>query len=249
MNQIYFCGYDGVHTSDFTYDIPKGFPCYLLVLTVTPARFLLRGQIRTCPAHTAILYPPNCPIWYAAANQAYANHWLRFSTDDPLVTEFPLQAVPFQVSDPMYCRNLFQLLTWEFCSGQTFLTFQPDAARNLRSAPVIDQLLSILFSKLRDDLVNGADTLPVRANSHYDYELLDLRRQISSNPQFPWKIADMAAQLHISCGYLQLLYKQKFGVSCMEDVIAFRLARARELLIYTAKSVAEIAEECGYANP
>ena len=46
----------------------------------------------------------------------------------------------------------------------------------------------------------------------------------------------------------QLLYKQQFGVSCMDDVIDFRLRKAKDLLAYTGHSIAEIAEQCGYKN-
>ena len=58
----------------------------------------------------------------------------------------------------------------------------------------------------------------------------------------------MAEQLHISPGHLQLLYKQQFGISCMDDVIDFRLRKAKDLLAYTEQSIAEIAEQCGYKN-
>ena len=59
----------------------------------------------------------------------------------------------------------------------------------------------------------------------------------------------MAKDLHISTGYLQLLYKREFNVSCMDDVISFRLLKARDLLIYTTESISEIAWQCGYNNP
>lgn len=75
-----------------------------------------------------------------------------------------------------------------------------------------------------------------------------LRRQISNTPELPWTIHKMAEQLHISPGHLQLLYKQQFGISCMDDVIDFRLRKAKDLLAYTEQSIAEIAEQCGYKN-
>ncbi len=223
MNKIYYVGYDAAHPNDFVYNVPEGFPNYLLVVTTTPALFQVNGNISEYPPHTAVLYPPGCPIWYGAARKKYGNHWLRFASDESFVTNFSQPAVPFTVSDPEYCHNLFQLLTWE------------------ASPVVISQLLRILFDKLRDDLLHAQ-------SSSHDYELLSLRRRISASPQLSWSISDMAKELHISAGYLQLLYKQKFQISCMDDVIGFRLIKARDLLICTTQSISEIAEQCGYNN-
>lgn len=227
MNQIRFVGYDACHLENFIFDVPEGHDCYLLVLTNTPARFWLENTIRECPAHHAILYPPHSKIRYGAWQGPYGNDWLRFSTDESFVINFPLQNVPFPVSDPEYCHNLFQLLTWE--QGQK----SQDA--------VIAQLLRILFYKLRDDL-HHPDTNP------HSHGLLTLRKQILNHPQKEWKIADMAASLHLSAGYLQFLYKQQFGTSCMDDVIQSRLRMAKDFLSHSEQSVSEIARLCGYGN-
>lgn len=249
MNHIYFVGYDGIHKDDFYYDVPEGFDSYLLILTTTPAVFRINGVLKEYPAHTAILYPPNHEIYYGAAGQTYGNNWLRFISDESYIANFPQMAVPFSVSDPEYCHNLFQLLTWETSQltgsaeiyhNISFIAPNTDASTDSKQHDlIISHLLRILFQKLAENI---ADT---ETTSH-DYELLALRRQISNNPQFPWNIADMAEQLHVSSGYLQLLYKKKFTVSCMDDVIHFRLIKAQDLLVYTKQSVSEIAEHCGY---
>lgn len=223
MNQIYSVGYDAVHPNDFIYNVPEGFHNYLLVITTTTALFRINETISEYPAHTAVLYPPASPIWYGAVQKPYGNHWMRFTSDESFITNFSRPAIPFSVSDPEYCRNLFQLITWE------------------SSQAVVSMLIRILFGKLCDDLLYTQNTC-------HDQELLSLRRRISSFPQLPWKISDMAGELHISAGYLQLLYKQKFHISCMDDVIGFRLSKARDLLTYTTQSIAEIAEQCGYGN-
>lgn len=227
MNHIHFVGYSAHHPEDFIFDVPKGHGCYLLLLTNTPARFWLEDGCRDYPAHHAILYPPFHPIRYGACNAPYGNDWLRFTTDESFVTDFPLPASPFPVSDPEYCHNLFQLLTWE---------------RTQRSYDVVvSRLLHILFSKLWDD-VRHYGTTP------HDHELLSLRREILNNPQKDWNVAAMADRLHISAGYLQLLYKNQFGISCMDDVIKCRLDMAKDSLSHTGQNISEIAVLCGYKN-
>jgi len=223
MTEIHYAGYDAIHQSNFTYDIPEGMDNYLLIVTTTPAVFYVDGEIIEFPAHMAVLYPPHKKIWYGASGDTYGNHWLRFSSDESFVTNFPKQGIPFPVADPEYCRSLFELLTWE------------------ESSLITTQLLRILLNKLHEGLSNAQV-------SDHTHELLALRRRISSAPEFPWNVSDMAEELHLSTGYLQFLYKQQFDISCMDDVINFRLLKARDYLLYTTQSIAEIAELCGYNN-
>lgn len=246
MNYIHFTGYNAQHPSDFVFEVAEGYDCYLLVVTHTPARFCIDGETTEYPAHSAILYPPHTPIWYAASTDFYGDDWVRFSSDETFVKSFPLIARPFPVSDLDYCHNLIQLLTWETSqrTGTSRLRQHADmeaAADHIDENMVISQLLRILFLKLRDEVLHNA------ASAH-DHNLLMLRRQISNNPQLPWTIHEMAKQLHISQGHLQLLYKQQFGISCIDDVIDFRLRKAKDLLAYTEQSIAEISEQCGYKN-
>ncbi len=248
MNYIHFTGYDAQHTADFVFDIAEGYDCYLLLITHTPACFCINAAINEYPAHCAMFYPPHTPIWYSACTDYYSDDWVRFSSDETFVRNFPLTTCPFPISDPEYCHNLMQLLTWE-TSLRTGTSRTCHYARSEEDAvetdandnPTISQLLRILFLKLRDDVLHHA------ASSH-DHELLMLRRQISNTPQFPWSVREMAQHLHLSMGHLQLLYKHQFGVSCMDDVIDFRLRKAKDLLAYTEHSITEIAEQCGYKN-
>lgn len=229
MNQILFIGYDAWHPQDFVYSYPDNQSSYLLLLTDSPATFLVDGELRDCPAGTAILYAPGQQIYYSACSAPYKNDWIRFSSDEGFVSSFPLKGIPFSVSDPEYCHSLFRLLTWE---------------SNLSAANselIIENLLRVLFQKLHEDSVNTPE-------SPHAADLLRLHKQILNAPQEDWSVTSMARQVHLSPGYLQLIYKQTFGTSCMEDVIEGRIRLAKEQLIYSSKSVSEIAEFCGYRN-
>ena len=248
MNSIHFTGYNAQHTKDFVFEVEEGYNCYLLLVTHTPARFYIDGITEEYPAHCAMLYTPHTPIWYSGTTDNYSDDWIRFSSDETFVQSFPQTNRPFPISDPDYCHNLIQLLTWETSlwtgTSRSFHHAKTDGCTNEsneNSNSVTAQLLRILFLKLRDDVLHNAI-------SPHNHALLMLRRQISNNPQYSWTIQNMAEQLHISSGHLQLLYKQQFGVSCMNDVIDFRLRKAKDLLVYTEQSIAEIAEQCGYKN-
>ncbi|MBP3267420.1 MAG: helix-turn-helix transcriptional regulator, partial [Ruminococcus sp.] len=48
--------------------------------------------------------------------------------------------------------------------------------------------------------------------------------------------------------YLQRMYKKYFGKSIFEELIQFRLKKAKELLSSTDFTISQIAEMCGYAT-
>ena len=225
MDSIRMIGYDAVHPSDFVYDVPGAHGYYLLILTHTALRFRDGDGERVYPAHHAALFSPDAPIHYGACEASYGNDWMIFGSDEPYVTQFPLQNRPFPVPDADYCHNLFQLLTWEHMqSGHETAT---------------PQLMALLFQKLRDGIGLPGD-------ADYRLELTALRRRILSQPGRRWSVSEMAEQLHISVVYLHLLYKRQFGVSCMDDVIESRVRQARDYLSHTQLRIQEIALLCGY---
>lgn len=256
MLEILYVGYDSCHPEQFEYTIPGGIPCYQLILTQTPALFCVDGTRTAFPPYTAVLFPPGRDIWYAAHDGPYRDSWIRFTTDEPFVTEFLPLGIPFFVSDPEYCFRLIQLLTWEVANLSGTPLFGQGCCRITQSHGTasenppehgeesryfIHQLMQILFGKLQN-------SLQPRPGTPYDYALLELRRRIAANPQLPWNVSQMAQELHISSGYLQYLYKQKFHCSCMNDIIAMRLEKAKELLAATSASNTQIAEQCGYRS-
>lgn len=229
MNTIHFIGYSAIHPSTFRFEMVTAPGQYTLLLVSTPVQFFLEEQWQEYPVGTAILYAPGQPICYRACRETYQNDWIRFSSDDPLVTQFPLTGIPFSVSDTAYCHNLIKLLTWEtsLASADSDLT--------------VSNLLQVLFLRLRQDTAR-------RETTSHASQLIHLHKKIFNSPQLPWSIQTMAQELHLSAGYLQILYKKMFGISCMDDVIASRIRMAREQLAYTEKPVAEIADACGYHN-
>ena len=225
MEIIHMVGYDAWHPSDFIYDGAGSFGKYLLILTSTPMRFWENGEWKMYQPHQAVLFAPDSKMKYGACIDHYGNDWMIFSTDEPYITNFPIIAKPFAVKDPDYIHRLFQLITWEYTQDNDEV--------------VLAELLSILFQKLRTENLAGRDT-------EYYHELLALRRSIINYPRKNWNVSDMAADLHISSGYLQSLYKQQFGISCIDDVIQNRIRLAKEYLLHTSLPVGEVASLCGY---
>lgn len=230
MAHIYYVEYDATHPDNFVFDMPDGHDCWLLVLTQTPAQFWVDGEMREYPANCAVLYPPRHRILYRACADRYANDWVRFDSAEAWLTEAAVPVgIPFPLPDPGYCHKLFQLLVAENVLNNTF-----------REAS-IDYLFQILFHKLQEasHYAENSSRFPM---------LTELRRDIHNNPGYDWSVPAMAAGLHLSPGYLQALYKAMFGVSCMNDVIQCRIRFAKDQLIHSPHTIAEISSLCGYNN-
>ena len=230
MTQIYYVEYDAIHSGTFVFDMPGGHDCWLLVLTQTPAQFWVNGEMKEYPANCAVLYPPHHKILYQACSDRYANDWVRFNSAEAYIGEaaIPL-GIPFPLRDPGYCHKLFQLLVAENILNGNY--------RGLS----VDYLFRLLFNKLHEasDCMEDSSQYLILAES---------RRDIHNNPGFPWSVPAMAGNLHLSTGYLQALYKQTFGVSCMNDVIHCRIRFAKDQLIHSPHTISEISTLCGYNN-
>lgn len=229
MTKIYFAESHVEHERNFEIDVPEG-SHWLLVLIKTPAEFWVNGEIKEYPAHSVILYRPTQKVYYRACNEFFINDWIRFETTEPYIVEAPLpHGIPLPLSDPEYCYRLMELISIEHHYNRPYK----------RSS--IDGLLRTLMNKL------------LESNCQYQitpqyYDLLRLRNAIYAQPSESWSISKMASFLMISSGYLQMIYKKTFGITCMEDVIYCRMRLAKEYLQYSSLSVSEIAVKCGYQN-
>ncbi|NLK73683.1 MAG: helix-turn-helix transcriptional regulator [Clostridiales bacterium] len=230
MIKIHFIGCEAKHPDNFVFHIPKGHDCWLLLHIHTPALFLVDGQLKEYPAHCAVLYQPHQKIYYRASIDQYINDWILFDSDEAYVINSKLPyGIPFPLDDPLYCHKLFQLLNTEHIFNKDF------------KVSSVDYLFRILFNKLHESYLHN------NISPNY-YNLIKLRVQIHNNPGHHWTVAEMAKQIHLSPGYLQAIYKNTFGISCMEDVINSRIRLAKEYLMQDFKSIAEIATLCGYNN-
>lgn len=227
MNLIRYIGYDIKHGANFVFDLPNGHDCWLFLLTHTPAYFYVDGQLEEYPAYSAILFPPNQKIYYSASQSIYENDWIRFDSDEAYVCDFPIQGKPFSPQDPEYCHQIIKLLAWEH------------AESNDKSNEIIHHLLSALFKKLLD---HDDENLAIQ------HQLIQLRKEIYNSPEKEWSVKLMAEKLNISPSYLQAIYREKFNISCMNDVINRRINFAQDQLLNSNLSVNEVAFMSGYQN-
>ncbi len=105
----------------------------------------------------------------------------------------------------------------------------------------IDERITEMYSSL-------IEKSAPRSSEAYSEIFSDLRKEMKYSPQNNWSIADAALRTGLSGSHFQRLYKKHFGVSFNEELISFRMERAKYLLKNTSLAVQRIAEECGYTN-
>ena len=114
---------------------------------------------------------------------------------------------------------------------------------HLRKLMAIGLTLRLLLMKLAD-LVHT----PAQTNPALYHRLLKLKEDIYARSQQEWCAEATARQLSLSLSHLQHSYKNCFGVSFKQDVLAARLQYAQHLLFTTNDTISSVAQACGFAS-
>lgn len=231
MNAI---GMDIHHHGAFSIQRPHGSGDWLLVIFKTDACLTLDGRELPAPPDSAVLFPPDAPQRYRSACDAYINHFLHFSgsaDDYSVLSRLRSNALLL----PENLRELEALLG---------LLCREQVSASASREEYIGLLLRLLLLKLEDGC-HGTRQLSAGIHST---GLNMLRADLYANPGGCPGVAQMAARLQMSVSHLHQLYREHFGVSCYEDLLAARMNAARYYLQHTALSVREIAALCGYEN-
>lgn len=237
MIEIGNCGFDSIHQTAFGIRRPKGSPDYVLLLIKTEAYFEECGVTRDLPANTAILYEKNTYVHYGSKKPYYCNDWLHFMPEESDQGFLRSLSIPFNtpLQLPHFGRlsELARFIVLDKLAGPPYC---------LQS---IDALMRALLYSLASQLCRPADA----AASHRNYETLNqLRMSITNAPNKKWSIEAMADLAHMSPSYLQHLYKELFGIACMQECINARLNHARSYLRTTDMPIRTVALLCGYDN-
>lgn len=237
MVDINFVWLNSVHEPDFVY-FDGTHDWWLLVQTKSPVLVHVNTQENgvsikedvEVPADTALLFPPYTPASYEAVGVPYANYYVRFYTDEDFIEKLDIPfGRPIPLNDPESMGNLFKVLEKEF-----FYNF----AYSQQSMGLLMRLM----------LMKVAESVEDSSMSEQQRELINLRYDIQTRPDYQWTVKEMSERVHISVGYLQSIYKKQFGVSCMQDVLNRRVDLAKEYLSSSVYSSQKIAQLCGYQS-
>ena len=113
-------------------------------------------------------------------------------------------------------------------------------ARPLEFDEELDLLAGLIVVRLRRML--GQNDRP-RSPAQQAREVLE------KNLAHPLKLAELARRVYVSPDYLRQLFRAEYGSSIMSYYLRARLKLACQLLANSDKTVADIAEACGFTSP
>ncbi len=234
---IHNVGYNHRHDADFFIDRPQGSGDYLLLLLKTESVFILQGKEVVVPANSVMLYRKGTPQQYRCKKgKIFANDWVHFLFEGNEEAELLRHSIPFDTPLPL--------------QGLHFLSFclksiaYEQYSQNRNKHTNILHYMALLFSKIDEQLHMQQSTF-----GDTGYEMLStIRYKIYSEPYVQRTVEFASHEVRMSRSGFQHLYRERFGVSFLQDLIESRIQYAKMLLTTTNLSVNDISVQCGYRN-
>ncbi len=223
------------HNSDFIKDRPNGTGEYILLLVKTKAVFKFgENEIHTNP-NSLIIYKKGSPQFFRADNGIYANDWICFDAEENEVSFFDDAEIKFD--------TIYELNDTVSISSLIKDIYHVQLSDSIYKSVITANYLEILFFKISECIKAQS-----KHWNFYGVKLSNLRNMIYNNPQAKWSVAELARKTGVSESQFQRLYKSRFGVSPIADVIAARIEYAKYLLTSSDYTVSRISEELNYKS-
>ncbi len=219
-------------------DRPNGMDGWILNLGIEGS-----GAIRGGPAPfatkpgDAILFPPETPHLYGHSSEAglWVHHWLYF---------FPREHWREWMRWPSTPPGILRVEL----SGETLVKVRSlfeEAIAFAKSG--LPRRQELAMNRLEEMLILCDEAKPGGAES-LDSRVEEALRRMEANPAGRHSLASLAKGSSLSPSRFSHLFKEKAGRTPMASLEELRIGRAKELLFISAKSLPEIAEECGFRN-
>jgi AraC-like DNA-binding protein len=198
------------------------------------ATFAMSEEMLLVPGQLLLVPPGLRHSFQWAPDQASRHGYVHFGQQDVSEHVVPdVRLVRMSSADPL--AGLCAYLIWVGSSDRS--DWEVTVRRTL------DFMLILLATgNLPSEEVSPRVAHPVRvAVSH-------LQRQWSHLPLPRVGVAELAAAVHVSRGYLNRLFREEFGMSASAALEHLRCSRAEGLLTRTDLTIATIARQCGYAD-
>lgn len=230
-------GYNHSHEKNFVMDMQNGPGAYLFLLIKSPASFLIKGKRYSVSKNSYIIIQPDTACCYKAVKDIYIDDWFYFGMEEEdkelLVQNGITLDQPIHLSSTEELSTLIHRIAYELFSEELF------------HEEIQDSYTQIFFYQLFRVLKSKELPYPDMLSSKNE-KLTYLRARIFQEPTQFKNIDDMADFMNLSRSGFQHLYSKVFGKNVMQDVIAGRISRAKDLLKTTKYTISEITEKCGY---
>ena len=237
MITVNACGYDSMHKVIYHRSFPDGYDDHTLLLIKTGSYFEVDGCVMDMPPNTVMIYRSHSPVHYGCREPHYNDDWIHFELHEEDLDLLERLALP--VNRPFTLHSISALTEYSKLVVQEKLS--PHAHRQ----ESIDSLMHVLFYAIADHLYGDNN---INAGHKYYYPMQELRVEILNAPYRKWDTPALASKLHLSVSHFQHLYRQFFGITCIQDIIAARIKYAQLYLCISEMSVSSLAAFCGYES-
>lgn len=236
--EVYCAGYHQTQPAGFESNRPQGSGAYLLLVIKTKSFYYEDGVKHIAEPDSVVLYTPEHPYHYGAADAQYADDWIQFSMTDSDLSLIQALGIPMnrvqQISSGTVLSELIHKIAFELDTD------------NLYRHDIVLLSMQMLFFRMSQFLYHRAEVTEVPL-SHYP-QLVQLRNELAHHPEREITIDDLAKSVFMSKSHFQHTYKKLFGTSVLEDCSRFRMKNASFYLSSTEMTVKEIAQQCGYTS-
>lgn len=237
MIKVNVCGYDSMHKMALDSVYPNGYDDYTLLLVKTESFFEIDGVITDMPPNTLIIYKPYSYIHYGCKEPHYNDNWIHFELHGE--DEDFLERLELPVDRPFILPHMGTLISY------SKLVVLEKLSTHSHKEDVMDSLMHALLYSISDQLRTEPNS---NTNNKYYHPMKELRMEILNAPYKKWETPELAEKVHLSISHFQHLYKEFFGVTCIQDIISARIKHAQFYLCTSEMSISSLASFCGYEN-
>lgn len=195
----------------------------------------ISGETIKLLPNTLFYIPPFCPHSYHATTDAWYIDWVSYSGDKAveLMEKWGLNKFAyFNGTDNERIHRIVNKMFYTLKSDKLY-------GNHYASAQLYDLLIE--YRKIADNRVSSIYTSK-------SYALADVLQFIEENYSKHIRLVDLAKVAEVTEQHLCRLFKKNFQLRPMEYVAQVRVQHAKDLLVYTDKSIGEISDETGFQD-
>ena len=226
----------GVECWQYNLNRPNGYEYPQILVSVKgEGEIEINGGIEKITAGTIMFIPPHISHSYHAVSKDWYLDWVCFDGDGtmPLFEKWGLNKYT-----SICCGSQERLR--ELIS-KAYYTIKGDKlyGNHYASALLYDMLIE--FRKLADNRISEFE----KSKSSSMVEVL---QYIEENYGRQIKLCELAEKAGVTEQHLCRLFKKSFGMRPMEYLTKLRIIHAKEMLIYSDKTISEIAKATGFTD-
>lgn len=232
MLQINSVRHDWPNPPGFCLNRQNGRSDYTFVHFSTSVDLQIGGETIAVPEHSCIVYNPETPQHFSCPN-GMLHDWFHF-INVPL-DFFEILGIPTDI--------LFRPNQWIFITAIVEEIENEFYRARQYSEELIDIKIKELFIKLSQALKNQPQ---ISIGEETVFRFRNLRKEVMQSLSHNWTVSEMASRLYLSPSRFSHIYKSIYATTPVDDLIHARIDNAKNALLFTDKTIEDIASDLGY---